>query len=140
MKRKGYPMKHYIFGNQSFEDLPGMLRLADGSTVSPVTEETFRVYGGTITDDGEPTPKEAVVASLNSLLHELAERIDGITIAEFKAAASAMHSGELVAFARGKGVSEEIIASARLRVMEIMADALREGVTWAELVGGITAN
>ena len=133
-------MKHYIFGNQSFEALPGMLRLADGSTVSPVTEETFTAHGGVITDDGELTPKEAVVASLNSLLHELADRIDGITVAEFKAAASAMHSGELVAFAREKGVSEEIIASARLRVMEIMADALREGVTWAELVGGIAAN
>ena len=133
-------MKHFIFGNQRFEALPGMLRLADGSTVSPVTEETFAAYGGIITDDGEPTPKEAVVASLNSLLHELAEQIDGITVAEFKAAASSMHSGELVAFARQKGVSEEIIASARLRVMEIMADALREGVTWAELVGGIASN
>ena len=133
-------MKHYIFGNQSFEELPGMLRLADGSTVSPVTEETFTAYGGIITDDGEPTPKEAVVASLNSLLQDLAEQVEGITVAEFKAAASAMHSGELVAYARQKGVSEEIVASARLRVMEIMADALREGVTWAELVGGIAAN
>ena len=133
-------MKHYIFGNQSFEKLPGLLRLADGSTISPVTEETFAAYGGVITDDGEPTPKEAVIASLNNLLHELAEQAQGITVAEFKAAASAMHSGELVAFAREKGVSEEIIASARLRVMEIMADALREGVTWAELVGGIAAN
>ena len=133
-------MKHYIFGNQRFEKLPGLLRLADGSTVSPVTEETFAAYGGTITDDGEMSPKEAVVASLNSLLHELAEQIECITVTEFKAAASAMHSGELVAYARQKGVSEEIIASARLRVMEIMADALREGVTWAELIEGITAN
>ena len=133
-------MKHYIFGNQSFEDLPGMLRLADGSTVSPVTEATFAAYGGIITDDGEPTPKEAVVTSLNTLLQELAAHVDGITIAEFKAAASAMHSGELVAYAREKGVNEEIIASARVRVMEIMADALREGVTWTELVGGIAAN
>lgn len=133
-------MKHYIFGNQRFEELPGLLRLADGSTVSPVTEETFAVYGGIIADDGEPTPKEAVLASLNTLLHELAEQIDGITVAEFKAAAQTMHSGELVAYARQKGVSEEIIASARVRVMEIMADALREGVTWAELVGGIAAN
>ena len=133
-------MKHYIFGSRTFENLPGMLRLADGSTVSPVTEETFTAYGGTITDDGEMSPKEAVVASLNSLLHELAEQVRGITVAEFKAAASAMHSGELVEFARRKGVSEQIIASARLRVMEIMADALREGVTWEELVGGITAN
>ena len=133
-------MKHYIFGNQSFEELPGLLRLADGSTLSPVTEATFAAYGGIITDDGEPTPKEAVVTSLNTLLQELAAHVDGITIAEFKAAASAMHSGELVAYAREKGVNEEIIASARVRVMEIMADALREGVTWTELVGGIAAN
>ena len=133
-------MKHYIFGNQSFEELPGMLRLADGSTVSPVTEATFAAYGGIITDDGELAPKEAVVASLNTLLQELAAHVDGITIAEFKAAASAMHSGELVAYAREKGVNEEIIAYARVRVMEIMADALREGVTWTELVGGIAAN
>ncbi len=133
-------MKQYFFGGKTFETLPGLLVLEDGSTVSPVTEETFTAYGGVITDDGTLTPKEAVVASLNTLLHELAERIDGITVAEFKAAASAMHSGELVAFARQKGVSEEIIASARLRVMEIMADALREGVTWTELVGGIAAN
>ncbi len=133
-------MKHYFFGNKSFEKLPGLLRLADGSTVSPLTEETFAAYGGVITDDGEPTPKEAVIASLNGLLHELAEQIECVTVAEFKAAASAMHSGELVAYARQKGVSEEIIASARVRVMEIMADALREGVTWAELVEGITVN
>lgn len=133
-------MKHYIFGNRRFEELPGLLRLADGSTVSPVTEETFTAYGGVITDDGEMSPKEAVVASLNALLHELEAQVNGITVAEFKTAASAMHSGELVAYARRKGVSEEIVASARLRVMEIMADALREGVTWAELIGGITAN
>ena len=140
MKRKGYPMKHYIFGNQSFEALPGMLRLADGSTVSPVTEETFAAYGGVITDDGELTPKEAVVASLNTLLHDLEAQVEGISVAEFKAAAQTMHSGELVAYARRKGVSEEIIASARIRIVEILADALREGVTWAELVGGIAAN
>ena len=133
-------MKQYIIGGKTFAELPGLLVLEDGSTVSPVTEDSFVAYGGIITDDGEPTPREAVVASLNSLLHELAEQIDCITVAEFKAAASAMHSGELVAYAREKGVSEEIIASARIRVMEIMADALREGVTWAELVGGIAAN
>ena len=133
-------MKHYIFGNQIFEKLPGLLRLTDGSTVSPVTEESFAAYGGVIEDDGDSTPKEAVIASLNNLLHELETQVEGVTVAEFKAAASAMHSGELVAFAREKGVSDEIIASARIRIMEIMADALREGVTWAELVGGITAN
>ena len=123
-----------------YRELPGLLRLADGRTVSPVTEETFTAYGGVITDDGEISTKEAVVASLNALLHELEAQVNGITVAEFKSAALTMHSGELVAFTRRKGVSEEVIASARLRVMEIMADALREGVTWAELGGGIAAN
>ena len=50
-----------------------------------------------------------------------------------------MHSGELIAYARRKGVSEEIIASARARFVEIMADALREDMSWAELVEGIGA-
>ena len=130
-------MKQFVFNGKTTDTLPGLLRLADGSTVSPVTEDSFVAYGGIITDDGEMSPKEAVVASLNSLLHELAEQVQGITVAEFKQAASAMHSGELVAFAREKCVSEEIIASARVRVMEIMADALREGVTWNELIAGI---
>ena len=133
-------MKRYTIGGRTFEKLPGSLRLADGSTVSPITEDAFVAYGGVITDDGEPTPKEAVVASLNDLLHELGEQVDGVTVAEFRAAASVLHSGELVAFAREKGVSEEIIASARIRIVEILADALREGVTWAELVEGIAAN
>ena len=105
-----------------------------------MTEALFKQMGGTITDDGQPTPKEAVIASLNALLHELAGQVEGITPAEFKQAAQTMHSGELVAYARQKGVSEEIIAAARARIIEIMADALREGVTWADLVGGIASN
>ena len=59
MKRKGYPMKHYIFGNQSFEELPGLLQLADGSTVSPVTVDSFVAHGGIITDDGAPEATKA---------------------------------------------------------------------------------
>ncbi len=130
-------MKRYIFGGKSYPKLPDPLYLPDGRSISPVNEATFLAFGGDIEDDGEPTPKEAVVASLNSLLQELAEQIDGITVAEFKAAARTMHSGELVAYARQKGVNEEIIASARVRIVEILADALREGVTWAELIAGI---
>lgn len=100
-------------------------------------EALFVALGGTITDDGQPSPKEAVIASLNMLLHELAEQVDGIGIAEFKQAAAGMHSGDLIAYARRKGVSEEIVSSARARFLEIMADALREGMSWAELVEGI---
>ena len=100
-------------------------------------EELFVSLGGVITDDGEMSPKEAVIDSLNTLLHELAEQVDGIGIDEFKQVAAGMHSGELIAYARRKGVSEEIVASARARFVEIMADALREGMSWAELVEGI---
>ena len=128
-------MKHYFYNDV---ELPGLPDPWKG--ISPMTDKRFTENGGVITDDGELSPEEAVVASLNSLLHELEAQVEGVTVAEFKAAAASMHSGELVAFARQKGVSEEIIASARLRVMEIMADALREGVTWSELVGGIAAN
>ena len=103
-----------------------------------MTEERFVALGGTITDDGEPSPKEAVIASLNTLLLGLAEQIEGITIAEFKAAAQTMHSGDLIAYARAQGIDEEVIAEARSRIVEIMADALREGLSWAELIGGIT--
>ena len=130
-------MKHYTINGKTANELPGILRLADGSCVSPVTEETFVQMGGTITDDGQPGPKEAVIASLNTLLRTLAEQVDGISIAEFKQAASGMHSGELIAYARRKGVSEEIISGARARFIEIMADALREEMSWAELVEGI---
>ena len=131
-------MKHFTFNGVTTTELPGILRLPSGESISPVTEESFLQYGGTIEDDGQLSPKEVVIASLNSLLQELAGLVQGITIAEFKAAAQTMHSGDLIAYARGKGVSEEIIASARTRVLEIMADALREGVTWKELIAGIT--
>ena len=131
-------MKHYEYNGQTFDTLPSKLRLADGSCISPITtDEQFVSLGGAITDDGEATPKEAVIASLNALIHEIAEQVDGITVAEFKQAARTLHSGELVDFAREAGVSEEIINAARIRIVEIMADALREGMSWAELVEGI---
>ena len=126
-------MKHF-FDNGT--ELPGLPDPFMGA--SPMTEERFVALGGTITDDGEPSPKEAVIASLNTLLLGLAEQIEGITIAEFKAAAQTMHSGDLIAYARAQGIDEEVIAEARSRIVEIMADALREGLSWAELIGGIT--
>lgn len=130
-------MKRFTFNGVTTDELPGILNVPGGQ-ISPVSEATFLAYGGTIEDDGQLSPKEVVIASLNTLLHELEGQVQGITIAEFKTAAASMHSGDLVAYARAKGVSEEIIASARTRVIEIMADALREGIGWAELIGGIT--
>ena len=125
-------MKHYTINGRTTDYLPDPCM-----GCSPMNDEKFVALGGTITDDGEPSPKEAVVASLNDLLRELARQVDGITVAEFKQAAQTLHSGELVGFAREAGVSEEIINAARIRIVEIMADALREGMSWTELVSGI---
>ena len=128
-------MKRYVYEGKTGSKLPDPLR-TEGGTISPVTEDLFVRMGGTILDDGEPTPKEAVIASFRDLLSELAEQVEGISIAEFNTAAQTMHSGDLVAYARTKGVSEEIIAVARGRMLEILADALREGLTWEELITG----
>ena len=125
-------MKHYTINGRTTDYLPDPCM-----GCSPMNDEKFVALGGTITDDGEPSPKEAVVDSLNDLLRELARQVDGITVAEFKQAAQTLHSGELVGFAREAGVSEEIINAARIRIVEIMADALREGMSWTELVSGI---
>ena len=132
-------MKTYIYRGTTAKQLPDPLKLEDGSSISPMTEALFLELGGTIADDGEPSPREAVVASLNALLRELAEEVDGITVAEFRQAARTMHSGELIAYARQRGVSEEIITAARARFVEIMADALREGLTWTDLIEGSIA-
>ena len=125
-------MKHYTINGRTTDYLPDPCM-----GCSPMNDEKFVALGGAITDDGEPSPKEAVVASLNDLLRELARQVDGITVSEFKQAAQTLHSGELVGFAREAGVSEEIINAARIRIVEIMADALREGMSWTELVSGI---
>ena len=130
-------MKHYTYNGIEYDDLPNPLKLANGSYVSPVTEALFVRLGGTITDDGELTPKERVCASFAAMIADLAEKTDLITPAEFLAAAQAGISSELIAFARERGVPEAVISEGRSRIVEIMADALRFGVTWAELVNGV---
>ena len=106
---------------------------------SPMTEALFVQLGGTIADDGEPSPKERVYAELNGALAELAKEVPGVTIAEFKQAAATLYSAGLIAWAKSKGVPDEIIDSARSRIVEIMADALRIGMTWDDLIVGIEA-
>ena len=130
-------MKHFMFNGVTTDELPGILYVGN-DMVSPITEAIFVQLGGTITDDGELTPKEKVVASLNTLIEQLAPQVPQISIADFKAAASSLHSGELVGYAQQAGVSEEIINAARIRIVEILADAMREGMTWGELIDGIT--
>lgn len=125
-------MKHYIIDNRTTDRLPDPCR-----GVSPMTDALFIRLGGTITDDGAPTPKERVCAAFADLIEDLAKQTDRITKEEFLAAAKNSISSDLIAFARSRGVPEEVIAEGRARIVEIMADALRFGVSWAELIGGI---
>ena len=53
----------YIWKDQTFNKIPNPLRLDDGSTISPVSEETFLANGGEIQDDGEPTHWELLEAA-----------------------------------------------------------------------------
>lgn len=131
-------MKTYEFDGKTYDKLPDPLKMAGGS-VSPMSEELFVELGGTITDDGQPTPDERVLAELNAAVKELAAQVPNVTIAEFKEAASTLYSGGLIAWAKSKGVPDEIITGARVRIVEILADALRIGMTWETLIDGIEA-
>ena len=99
-------------------------------------DDAFRAMGGTITDDGEPTPEEAVCSEFAELIQDLASKTDKITPKEFLAAAANGISSNLITLARSKGVSEDVIAEGRTRIVEIMADAMRFGMTWTELIAG----
>ena len=126
-------MKHYTIDGKTTDYLPDPCK-----GVSPMTEERFVSLGGTIEDDGEPTPQERVCASFAALITDLASKTDKITPEEFLAAAQNGISSDLIAFARERGVPEEVIAEGRARIVEIMADALRFGVSWTDLVNGVT--
>ena len=124
-------MKHYIYNREIYDILPDPF-----NGVSPITEARFVELGGTIEDDGEPSPKERVCDAFADLIEDLAKQTDRITQEEFLAAAKNGISSDLITFARARGVSEEVIAEGRARIVEIMADALRFGMTWADLVNG----
>lgn len=126
-------MKHYTIDGKTTDYLPDPCR-----GVSPMTEDRFRALGGTITDDGELSPKERVCGAFAALIADLAQKTDKITPAEFLAASQNGISSDLIAFARERGVPEEVIAEGRARIVEIMEDALRFGVTWAELIVSVT--
>ena len=125
-------MKHYTIDGKTTDYLPDPCR-----GVSPMTEMRFIQMGGTITDDGEPSPKERVRGAFADLIADLASKTDKITPEEFLAEAQNGISSDLIAFARERGVPEDVIAEGRARIVEIMADALRFGVCWAELVNGV---
>ena len=109
------------------------MHMPDGS----YNDEAFVQMGGTIVDDGEPTPEERVCESFRDLIADLAQKTDKITPEEFLAAAQNGISSDLIAFARERKVPEEVITEGRSRVVEIMADAMRFGMTWAELIQGV---
>ena len=109
------------------------MRKPDGS----YNDEAFRAMGGTITDDGEPTPEQAVCGEFAELITDLASKTDKITPEEFLQAAQNGISSNLITLARSKGVSEDVIAEGRTRIVEIMADALRYGITWDKLIQGV---
>lgn len=129
-------MKHFTIDGKTYDKLPDPLKTAGGD-VSPMTEQRFKDLGGTITDDGEPSPKERVCGEFAELIEDLASKTDKITPEEFLQAAANGISSNLITLARSKGVSEDVIAEGRTRIVEIMADAMRFGMTWAELIQGV---
>ena len=100
-------------------------------------DEAFVEMGGTITDDGEPTPKEKFFISLNTYLSDLeaeTERLAlDISIDEFKAAAGSMMSSELIQWARSKGVPDSMIDVVQPQILTFIADASRLGMTWSDI-------
>ena len=130
-------MRQYLFDGKTYDQLPDPLKTG-GEMISPVNEALFVSLGGTITDNGDPDPKERVRTAFADLIAELARETDRITPEEFLAAAQNGISSDLITLARSRGVPEEVIAVGRARIVEIMADALRFGMTWAELVTGAT--
>lgn len=131
-------MKTYTINGETFDHLPDPLTIGD-ITYSPVSETLFRSLGGTVHDDGEPTAKERVCGAFRDLIAHLATQTDKITPEEFLAAAQNGISSDLIAFAREREVPEAVIAEGRSRIVEIMADALRFGVTWADLIASVSA-
>ena len=126
-------MKSYTFENVTYNKLPDPCK-----GVSPMTEERFVNLGGTIEDDGQPTPEQRVCGEFADLIEDLASKTDKITPEEFLQAAANGISSNLIDFARERGVPEAVITEGRTRIVEIMADAMRFGMTWAELVNGAT--
>ena len=129
-------MKSYTIFGKTYNKLPDPLKTAGGD-VSPMSKELFVALGGTIDDDGEPTPEQRVCGEFAELIADLASKTDKITPEEFLQAAAKGISSNLIDFARERGVPEAVITEGRTRIVEIMADAMRFGMTWAELIQGV---
>ena len=132
-------MKHYYdTDGHEFQTPPdpykgrSPMHLPDGS----YNDEAFRAMGGRIEDDGQPTPEQRVCEEFADLIEDLASKTDKITPEEFLQAAQNGISSNLIDFARKRGVSEAVITEGRTRIVEIMADAMRFGMKWSELIAG----
>ena len=125
-------MKHYTIDDKTYTKLPDPC-----NGVSPMTEERFKELGGEIEDDGKPSPEQRVCEEFADLIEDLASKTDKITSEEFLQAAQNGISSNLITFARERGVQEAVITEGRTRIVEIMADAMRFGMTWAELIHGV---
>jgi hypothetical protein len=63
-------MKTFEYDGKIYDKLPDPLKTAGGE-VSPMTEKLFVQLGGTIEDDGEPTPFEAACAQFRTLCAQI---------------------------------------------------------------------
>ena len=61
-------MKLFTFNGETTDRLPGILRLPGGTCISPVSEATFIEYGGTISEDDEPTHMELMDAACDNFV------------------------------------------------------------------------
>ena len=71
-------MKQYTWNDETYNKIPDPLHLADGSSISPVSEEKFIELGGTVSDDGEPTHLESLDSACDvfiAVVLEIAEKI-----------------------------------------------------------------
>ena len=125
-------MKHYTIDNITTDYLPDPCH-----GVSPMTEGRFVALGGTIEDDGEPTPQERVCQEFADIIEDLASKTDKITPKEFLAAAQNGISADLIDFARERGVPGAVITEGRTRIVEILEDAHRFGMFWTDLIAGV---
>ena len=129
-------MKYYTYNGVTTTELPKILRTAN-STISPVSEETFVQYGGEITEDEKLTPVEAFMHTIGTYLEALEEELHDagivITVDEFKDAARTKMSTDLIDWAREKHVPEDVIVTVRQKMLELIADASRLGLTWNDI-------
>ena len=129
-------MKYYTYNGVTTTELPKMLRTPTG-TVSPVSEEEFRKQGGVITEDEKLTPVEAFMHTIGTYLETLEEELHDagivITVDEFKDAARTKMSTDLIDWAREKHVPEDVIVTVRQKMLELIADASRLGLTWNDI-------